>query len=128
MNVAIGSDHGGYDLKEAIKGWLTERGMTVEDVGSPNKDSVDYPDFGNSVAAKVSQHSVDDAILVCTTGIGMSILANKHHGVRAALCLTADMARTARTHNEANLLVLAGGLTSEEEANAIIDEWFSQEF
>jgi glycine hydroxymethyltransferase len=128
MNVAIGSDHGGYDLKEAIKEWLTERGYTVDDVGCRSKESVDYPDFGSEVSARVSDGRADEGILVCTTGIGMSIIANKYPHVRAALCLTPEMARTARTHNQANLLALGGALTTLEESRAIVDEWFSQKF
>jgi glycine hydroxymethyltransferase len=126
--IAIGSDHGGFDIKEAVRRRLAERGVEVEDVGCFDKRSVDYPDFARDVAGRVSSRSVDMGVLVCTTGIGMSMAANKFPGVRAALCMSPEMARMARTHNDANILVMGSSLTSPDTAGAVVDEWLSSGF
>jgi glycine hydroxymethyltransferase len=123
MKIAIGSDHGGFKIKEALKEVLLRGGVAVDDVGTHSLDSVDYPDFAQEVARQVSSRTADQGILICTTGIGMSIAANKFTGVRAALCVSPDMAQKARTHNNANVLVLAGSLLSPRDAEAILSAW-----
>lgn len=125
FRIAVGSDHGGFELKEAVKGYLQQRKVDVVDVGCFSAQSADYPDFGEKVARLVSEAEVDQGVLVCTTGIGMSIAANKFPRVRAALCLNPEMARLARRHNHANILVLAGAFTTVEEAVAILREWLA---
>ncbi len=110
--LVIGSDHGGLDLKEAVKVSLTARGIAVEDYGTDNGDSVDYPDFAEKVAGAISRGDVTLGILICGTGIGMSIAANKFPGVRAALATDEFMAQMAKEHNNANILVLGGRVLS----------------
>ncbi len=128
MKIAVGADHGGFELKEEIKKMLTKKGIDVEDVGCSDADSVDYPDYGSAVARMVSDGEVDQGIVVCTTGVGMTIVANKFPRVRAALCNTPQIAKLARTHNNANVLSLAGGYLSKEEARAILKEWLATDF
>jgi glycine hydroxymethyltransferase len=128
MKIAIGSDHGGYELKEHLKAVLARRGMEVEDMGCHNRDSVDYPDYAREVAQRVSGGSADQGILVCRSGVGMSIAANKIAGVRAALCMNPPVARMARSHNDANVLVLAGDLMTKWEAEEILAEWTATSF
>ena len=128
LRVAIGSDHGGFELKERLKPALAARGVIIEDVGCYDRESVDYPDFAAEVARRVSEGAADQGIVVCTTGIGVSIAANKCPNVRAALCLTPHMAEMARRHNDANVLALGGGLLDEEQARAILDSWLAARF
>ena len=108
MKVAIGSDHAGYDMKENIKKYLISQNVEVVDCGTHSDSSVDYPDYAKAVCTKVSDKETALGILVCGTGIGMSIAANKIHGIRAALCLYPTMAELSRKHNNANVLVLGG--------------------
>ena len=126
--IALGSDHGGLALKEALKQLLTERGLAAEDCGTLNSDSVDYPDFGIKVANKVSSGEADLGILVCGTGIGMSIVANKFPRVRAALVTDSFMARMAKEHNNANILVLGGRVINESQAREIVAAWLDATF
>ncbi len=129
MKLAIGADHGGFALKEKIRKHLEDRGHTVDDVGSHlGLESVDYPDFGMAVARQVSEGAVDMGVLVCTTGIGMSITANKFPHVRAALVNNPDMARMARSHNNANILVLGSATTREADLPALLEAWFGTRF
>jgi RpiB/LacA/LacB family sugar-phosphate isomerase len=128
MKVAIGADHGGLELKNYIKSLLEMRDIDVEDVGTGGTESVDYPDFAAAVAERVSEGRVDEGMLVCTTGIGMSIAANRFPRVRAALTTSPRMAKMARTHNNANILILGAAFTSNEEAAELIDEWFASTF
>jgi len=107
----LGADHGGVELKDALVAYLRERGEDVRDVGTTGSTSVDYPDFARQVAQAVSRGEADRGVLVCTSGIGMSIVANKFPGVRAALVHDATSARMAREHNDANVLVVGGGMT-----------------
>jgi RpiB/LacA/LacB family sugar-phosphate isomerase len=127
MNFAIASDHGGFEVKEAVAAELRRRGRRVEDLGCRSKDSVDYPDYAREVAARVADGRADQGVLVCTTGIGMSIAANKFPGVRAALCSEPRHAEMARTHNNANVLVLGGGLDPER-LRLILDAWEASSF
>ena len=113
---AVGADHGGVELKDTLAAALRERGEEVFDAGTHGTDSVDYPDFARAVADRVSRGEAERGILVCTNGIGMSIAANKYPGVRAALVANGTAARMAREHNDANVLVLGGGMTARFEA------------
>ena len=128
MKIAIGSDHGGYTLKTRLIDILKEKGVTVEDLGCDSSEAVDYPDYAAAVADEVSNAAVDQGSVLCTTGIGMSITANKFPRVRAALCLNADMATLARNHNNANVLCLSGRFTDENEIEDILEAWLSTEF
>ncbi len=128
MKIALGADHGGYQLKEHLRSQLTSRGIETVDYGCADKTSVDYPDYACRVAEQVAEGRVDQGILVCTTGIGMSITANRYARVRAALCTTPEMAVKARTHNDANILTLGGVITTPETATAILDAWLQNSF
>src|SRR6266568_1032861 len=121
--IAVGSDHGGLALKDGIMNLLRERGIPFEDCGTDNGDSVDYPDFGEKVARLVSSGAAEKGILVCGTGIGMSIVANKFPHVRAALVTDPFMAQMAKEHNNANILVLGGRVLNESEAGEIVAIW-----
>lgn len=125
MQIAIGSDHGGYKLKEEIKKYLDRKGYAYKDFGCDSEDSCDYPDYGFPVAKAVAGREYDRGILVCRSGIGMSIVANKVNGIRAALCHTPDIAKKSREHNDANILVLAAETVGFEK---IIDIWLKTEF
>ncbi|NLB56287.1 MAG: serine hydroxymethyltransferase [Lentisphaerae bacterium] len=115
-------------MKEVLKQELAKAGVQAEDMGCYDKTSTDYPDYARAVALKVSQGIVDEGILICTTGIGMSIVANKFPRIRAALCMTPRMARLARNHNNANILVLGGELVDMDSAKAILAEWMKTNF
>lgn len=130
MKVILGCDHGGLDIKKAVSAVLAKRGDSVTDLGTFSADSVDYPDYALEAAEGIIEKKADAAILVCTTGIGMSISANRFSGVRAALCDSVATAKKTRTHNDANVLVLAGSLTPEaavEIARVFLDTPFSGE-
>jgi ribose 5-phosphate isomerase B len=126
--LVIASDHAGYGLKEEIKGFLSTRGFTVEDVGTDCADPADYPDFAARAAALVSSGEVGRGILICGSGIGMSITANRFPGVRAALCWTSEIARLSREHNDSNILVLAARFTAAEDAKEIVTVWLETAF
>ena len=126
--IIIGSDHAGFPLKETVKRYVAELGYAVTDAGTDGTANVDYPDFGAAVARKVSAGEFDRGILVCGSGVGMSIVANKFPGVRAALCLDEETARMSRLHNDANILVLAGRRTEEDAAKSIARMWLNTEF
>lgn len=128
MNIAIGSDHAGFELKERIKAFLDARGIRWEDFGTNSADSTDYPDYGFPVAEAVARGAFELGILVCGTGIGMSILANKVRGIRAALCTSPEMAELSRRHNDANILTLGGRVLSPKEAMEIVDVWLKTGF
>lgn len=126
--IVLGSDHGGLELKNEIRNLLTERGIPCEDLGTHNGDSVDYPDFGERVARRVSEGSAERGILVCGTGIGMSIVANKFPGIRAALATDVFMATMAKEHNNANILVLGGRVLEVEKAREMVAAWLDTEY
>ena len=126
--IVLGSDHGGLALKEAVKEFLKERGLPLEDCGTDNGDSVDYPDFGEKVARRVSSGSAEKGVLFCGTGIGMSIVANKFPRVRAALVTDVFMARMAKEHNNANILVLGGRVMDGEKAKKMVAVWLDASF
>jgi len=126
--IAVGSDHGGLELKDAILAALAARGLDVDDYGTDNGDSVDYPDFAEKVAAAVSRGDVELGILICGTGIGMSIVANKFPGVRAALATDEFMAQMAKEHNNANVLVLGGRVLAKDLAFKMVTVWLDSTY
>lgn len=126
MKIALASDHAGFELKEAIKGFLLEYDVT--DFGTHSTESMDYPDTGFKAAEDVASGTFDRGILICGSGIGMSIVANKVKGIRAALCNSVELARLSRQHNNANILVLQGRLISSKMAEEILKVWLSTEF
>jgi ribose 5-phosphate isomerase B len=126
--IVIGSDHGGLDLKSAVTQFLTGRGIQVTDVGTDNGTSVDYPEFGLKVAEMVASGAAESGVLVCGTGIGMSIAANKVPGIRAALVTDVFMARMAKEHNNANILVLGGRVLDAQEACTLVGAWLDATF
>jgi ribose 5-phosphate isomerase B len=126
--IVIGSDHGGFDLKKAIVAYLHGRSVDIEDLGTFTGDSVDYPDFGAKVARFVSQGEAQKGILICGTGIGMSIVANKFPRVRAALVNDPFTAQMAKQHNNANILVLGGRVTDPETACRLVGVWLDSVF
>ena len=128
MKVAIGSDHGGFDLKESVIKHLNECGVEVKDVGCYSKDSCDYPVFGHAVAKAVADGECENGIVICTTGIGISITANKTKGVRCALCSEPLSAKMTRLHNNANVLAMGAGLIGPNMANEIVDTFLNTEF
>jgi len=126
--LVIGSDHGGYELKCSIIDYLQQRQIEYQDLGTQGPESVDYPDFAAKVAAKVSQGEADAGILICGTGIGMSISANKFIGVRAALVHDEFTAQMAREHNNANILVMGGRVLSPELGQRLVGVWLDSEY
>lgn len=128
MNIAVGSDHAGYRLKEAVKKHLQSQGHQVTDYGTFSEESVDYPDFGFAVARGVSQGRHQRGVLICGTGQGMTMAANRVVGVRAALCLDPETAEMTRRHNDSNVLVLSGWKVSPERAQEILSVWLITEF
>ena len=128
MKIALGSDHAGFELKEKIKQKLQSRGLIIDDRGTHSADSCDYPDYAQAVADEVAAHGADFGILVCGTGIGMSMAANKVPGIRAARVVTESDAELSREHNDANVLTLGARFTSEDEVFKIIDKWLATPF
>lgn len=128
MKVAIGSDHAGFDYKEVVKRHLEEKGFEVIDKGTFSKESVDYPIFGELVGRSVASGEADRGIVICGTGIGISISANKIKGVRAALCTNEYMARMARKHNNANVLAFGARVLGIDVVLGIVDQFFSTDF
>ena len=128
MKIALGADHGGYELKEKIKKHLTEKGIETVDMGTNSTDSVDYPKYGHLVAAAVVKKEVDFGILVCGTGIGISIAANKINGIRAAVCHNEYTARLSRLHNDANIIALGARVLGEDLGLACVETFINTEF
>ena len=126
--IAIGADHGGFELKEHIKKHLDEIGVEYKDYGTYSEDSVDYPDCAAPVCKAVQDNSADRGILICGTGIGISIAANKHKGIRAALCSDVYSATMTKRHNDVNIICLGGRVTGRELAFMIVDAWLNTEF
>ena len=126
--ILLGSDHGGLHLKNSIAGFLKERGIEYKDCGTFDGDSVDYPDYAEKVAGPVSRGEADSGILVCGTGIGISIAANKFPGVRAALATDSFMGQMAKEHNNANILVLGGRTTTSDSGQEIVAAWLDAKF
>ncbi|MEW6523174.1 MAG: ribose 5-phosphate isomerase B [Bacillota bacterium] len=128
MKLVMGSDHGGYRLKEELKAYLSGRNLEVTDVGTGSEDAVDYPGLALVVAEGVASGEYDRGILVCGTGVGMCMAANKVPGVRAALCHDVFSARASRAHNDANVLTLGARVIGPGLARAIVDVWLEQAF
>ncbi len=126
--IALASDHAGYSYKEKIKTVLNELQLPYTDFGTNSNESTDYPDYGHAAALAVSKGECDRGILVCGTGIGMSIVANKHTGVRAAACETIEAAELSRKHNDANVLCIGERLTTWDEAQAIVKIFLTTDF
>lgn len=126
--IALGSDHGGYELKCHIIEHLKERGIPYQDFGCYDQQSCDYPDFGKAAAKAVADGSCERGIVVCTTGIGISIAANKVAGVRCAMCTDPYLAKMTRLHNNANMLALGGGFIGKNLAVEIVDTFLDTEF
>ena len=125
MKIVIGSDHGGYELKSSLIQFLKNEGHDVLDMGTHSKESCDYPLIGFEVAKAVGDGKASRGVLICKTGVGMVIIANKVHGVRAAACYDVDMAKSAREHNDTNVLVLAASYTKYAEAKEIMKAWLA---
>ena len=128
MKIAMGSDHGGYALKEHLKAYLEGKGYQVEDFGCHSTDSCDYPDFGRAAAQAVADGACERGIVVCTTGIGISITANKVRGIRCALCGDTLSAEMCRRHNNANMLAMGAGIVGPNLAERMVDVFLSTEF
>ena len=128
MNIAVGSDHRGFVLKNSLKKWLQLKGYKVIDVGTNDPNSTDYPEYAIAAARLVSSHEADLGVLICGTGIGMSITANKVKGVRAARVCTENDAQMARRHNNANVLCFGAEIVDEALARRIITTWMENEF
>ena len=128
MRIAIASDHGGFELKEIVKKHLEARGLEVADLGTNSDASVDYPVYGKACGEAVVNGEADCGIVVCGTGIGISIAANKVKGVRCGLCTSVEMAQLTKQHNNANVLALGGRTTAPELALQIVDAWLDTEF
>jgi len=126
--IALASDHGGFELKEDIKDFLESSGYEFTDLGTHNNDSVDYPDYGIELSRKVANGDFDKGILICGTGIGMSIVANKIPGIRAALVSDVFSARMSTEHNNANVLVIGGRVTGKGLASELVKAWLEAKF
>lgn len=128
MNIVIGSDHIGYDLKQIIIEHLTKKGHTIEDIGPHSSEIVDYPTYGKKVARHVAENDSTLGILICGTGVGISITANKIKGIRAVVCSEPYSAKLSRQHNNTNILSLGARVIGNELAKMIVDEWLAASF
>lgn len=128
LKVAIGSDHAGFALKENVRKYLAEKGCEVEDCGVHSEQPADYPDYAEKVAVRVAGREAGCGVLICGTGLGVAIAANKVHGIRAATCNNTLLARFAREHNNANVLAMGGRIIDAAEARKIVDTWLAAEF
>ena len=128
MRIALASDHAGYTEKERLKPLLTELGVEFDDLGTVSEESVDYPDYAKKVADQVAQGRVEQGLLVCGSGTGMAITANKVPGVRAAVAWSEETARLARQHNDANVLAIGARTTPQVDIPKIVRAWFATDF
>ena len=128
MKIALASDHGGVELKDLLRDYLVTKGYEVTDFGTEGKESCDYPDFARPAAMSVAKGECDKGVIVCTTGIGVSIVANKVKGVRCALCTNVDMASMSRRHNDANVLAMGQKYVTFELAKLMTDAFLTTEF
>ena len=126
--IAIASDHGGFDLKESVIYSLREKGLEIDDLGPSSDDSVDYPDYGIKLAQKIVEQKVERGILICGTGVGMSIVVNRFPGIRGTLCSDAYTAKMCREHNDSNILIMGGRVISKDLALEIVRIWLKTEF
>ena len=128
MKIAMAADHGGFELKDILRDYLTEKGHEITDLGTNTPDSVDYPDYAKLCADEVVAKNVDFGILVCGTGVGISIAANKVKGIRCGLCPSPEIAALVKQHNNANMIALGGRFTDVPTAKKIVDAYMSAEF
>lgn len=128
MKIALAADHGGFELKEKVKAHLRQKGIEVLDLGCNSEESVDYPNYGKACGEAVMRGDAEKGVVICGTGIGISIAANKVKGIRCALCTSTFMAEMSRKHNNANMLALGGRILEPELALAILDVWLTTEF
>ena len=128
MKIAVGCDHGGIVLKESVVKTLERLGAEVVDLGCYSTDSVDYPEYGEKVAKEVASGKADAGVIMCGTGIGISIAANKVKGIRAAVVTNTYMAKLTKNHNNANIIALGGRVISPKEAEAIVEAWYTAEY
>ena len=126
--VLIASDHAGFELKEQIERILRDRGFEVEDLGTTNAESTDYADYAHPLAKRVASGEVNQGVLICGTGLGMAYVANRYPHVRAAVAWAPEIAALARSHNDANVLVLPARFVSPEDAEKIVDNWLTTKF
>lgn len=124
----VASDHAGFALKEKVRGWLRARGIEAQDLGAHSDARTDYPDWGHALGAAIAEGRLDRGVIVCGTGIGISIAANRHAGVRAALCHDAFTAAMARAHNDANVLALGARVLGDGVAESVVDAFLSAAF
>lgn len=128
MKIAIGADHRGYRLKEKVKKYLNEKNIEVIDCGTDSEERTDYPKFAEKVAQMVQKNEANSGILICGTGFGMCITANKYKGIRSVACYNEETAKFAKLHNNVNVLAIGADQTEEKEALKIIETWLSTEF
>ena len=126
--IAIASDHGGYDLKKTVITYLLNKGWEVDDLGPANGDSVDYPDYGIKLAEAIIDKTFDRGIVICGTGVGMSIVVNRYPGIRGTLCSDVYTAKMCREHNDSNILIMGGRVIGEGLATEIVETWLNTEF
>ncbi|MEK9630148.1 MAG: ribose 5-phosphate isomerase B [Nitrospinota bacterium] len=126
--IAIASDHGGFDLKKTIITYLLNKDWEVDDLGPTNGDSVDYPDYGIKLAEAIIDKSFDRGIVICGTGVGMSIVVNRYPGIRGTLCSDVYTAKMCREHNDSNILIMGGRVIGEGLATEIVETWLNTEF
>lgn len=128
MKIAVGNDHAGYDMKKVVVAWLEEKGYSVKNFGTDSTDSVDYPDYVHPLANAVEEGTFECGILICGSGQGVSFTANKHQGIRAALCWNVAVSKLSRQHNNANILCLPGRFLSAEDGIDIVKHFLETEF
>jgi ribose 5-phosphate isomerase B len=128
MTLAIGSDHAGYACKEAVRRYLTRKGHTLLDEGTHSPDSVDYPDFAHAVASRITSGEAELGIVICGSGNGVAMAANKHPGIRAALAWSEEIARLGRSHNDANVLAIPARFVSQRKAYAMVNAFLEASF
>ncbi len=126
--IAIASDHGGFDLKESVIAHLLNDGWEIDDLGPSSEDSVDYPDYGVKLAEAIANKKVERGIVICGTGVGMSIVVNRFPGIRGTLCSDVYTAKMCREHNDSNILIMGGRVIGKGLASEIVDTWLSTEF
>ena len=126
--IAIASDHGGFDLKKSVIAQLLKEGCEIDDLGPSNEDSVDYPDYGIKLAEAIANKKVERGIVICGTGVGMSIVVNRFPGIRGALCSDVFTAKMCREHNDSNILIMGGRVIGKGLASEIVDTWLSTSF
>ena len=126
--IAIASDHGGFDLKESVMGTLRDKGFEIDDLGPSSADSVDYPDYGIKLAQAIVEQKVERGIVICGTGVGMSIVVNRFPGIRGTLCSDVYTAKMCREHNDSNILIMGGRVIDKDLALEIVRIWLKTEF